>query len=86
MEPWHWAVLLKPLATSAFFAIVVIPLELLLRKIWPESRVKSLLFDRTFRDRHPGTFVVVWLVLIVLLVCFVAWVGNASAMERGLAE
>ena len=61
------ALLLKPFAALVLFGLIVLPIELVLAKFWPEGRLKRVLFDRTFRDRHPGKFTVVWLVLMVLL-------------------
>lgn len=61
------ATLLRPFLVVALFAVVVIPLELLLARIWPDGRLKAVLFDRTFRDRRPWAFGAVWLALMVLL-------------------
>lgn len=67
MEGWQWAIVLKPFATLLLFAAIVIPIELLLRRFWPEGTLKNVLFDRTFRDRHPVYFMVVWVVLMAML-------------------
>lgn len=64
MEPWMWAVMLKPFATLLFFAALVIPLELGIRRVFPEGQLKNVLFDRTFRDRKPGFFMVWWFALV----------------------
>ena len=78
MEGWQIALLIKPFALLVFFAVIVIPIELLLAKFWPEGRLKHVLFDRTFRDRHPGKFMIVWAVLMVLL-----WGGIYFVFIRG---
>jgi hypothetical protein len=64
MEPWMWAVVLKPFATVLFFAAIIIPIELTLRKFIPAGRLKAVLFDRTFRDRRPWLFMLWWVVLV----------------------
>jgi hypothetical protein len=56
MDSMQIAIAIKPLANLAFFAIVVIPIELALKRIWPKGSVKNLLFDRTFQKRHPWQF------------------------------
>ena len=55
------AIALKPLFFPLFMGLVVIPIELALRRIWPEGRLKNLLFGRNFDKRHPR----LWIVLIV---------------------
>lgn len=46
METWHWAILLRPLVLLALFAIIVIPLELLFIRYFPEGWIKRLLLTR----------------------------------------
>lgn len=54
--------LLKPLIMIAFFAGIVIPIELLLQRLIPECSLKKILFDRTLRDRKPEVF---WIAVII---------------------
>jgi hypothetical protein len=60
-----WAIAVKPFATLLLFAAVIIPIELTIRRFFPDGAIKDLLFDRTFRDRHPGLFMVWWVILVV---------------------
>lgn len=62
------ALLIKPFAALAFFAAVVIPIELLLKRFWPEGRLKRILFDRTFERRRPLLFFAIWCGLMVLMI------------------
>ena len=66
MEGWQIAIVLKPFGVLLIFA-AIIPVELALRRLWPEWALKRILFDRTFRDRRPVAFMAVWLALMVLL-------------------
>ena len=46
MKDWHLALLLKPLILLALFAFVVLPLEWLFIRFWPEGPVKRRLLTR----------------------------------------
>jgi hypothetical protein len=54
-----WIVLLKPFFLLFLMAVFVLPIELLLRRFWPEGSMKRILFDKSFRDRKPVTFGIV---------------------------
>lgn len=77
-EPFLWAVLLRPIGFLLLMAVIVIPLEIALAHIWPEGRLKRILFDRTFRDRHPWIYFLVGiplgLVVAVLVLLFLVGV------------
>lgn len=79
MEGWQLAIVLKPFGLLALFACLVIPVELGLKRLWPDGRLKSVLFDRTFRARHPWYFMGVWTVLMVSL-----WTWIYMAFLRGV--
>ena len=42
MEPWHWAIVLKPFALLALFSVVAL-IAYPLRKYLPEGQLKRLL-------------------------------------------
>lgn len=67
METWGWAIVLKPLFLLVLFGVIVLPIEMLLYRFFPESRLKVILFDRTFQERRPWTYGLVWLILMALL-------------------
>jgi hypothetical protein len=71
MDPWVWAIALKPFFMLALFAGIVIPLELGLQRVIPNSSLKVVLFDRTFADRKPGKYMLVWLGLMIVLWTFI---------------
>jgi len=72
MEPWTIALLVKPIASVVFLAVVVYPIERLIRRIWPEGRLKQVLFDRTFQGRHPWRYMAVWTIVMAVMVGAVA--------------
>ncbi len=48
MEPVHWAILLKPIAIPIFMFTMVAPVAWLLFKVFPNGRLKVVLFkDRS---------------------------------------
>jgi hypothetical protein len=62
MEPFHWAILLKPIAVPIFMSSLVAPVAWLLFKVFPNGRLKVVLFkdrsgpEATRRDK----FVMTW--------------------------
>ena len=51
MEPVHWAIVLKPIVLPIFMFIVVAPVAWVLFKVFPNGRLKVVLF----KDRSgPG--------------------------------
>lgn len=62
MDSLSIALLIKPFALFAFFALIVIPVELALARFIPDCRLKVILFDRTLKDRRPEVF---WIAVIV---------------------
>lgn len=51
MEPVHWAIVLKPIVLPVFMFLVVAPIAWALFKVFPNGRLKVILF----KDRHgPG--------------------------------
>ena len=66
------AVALRPVALLVLMGLVVIPIELALRRIWPEGRLKRILFERNFDKRHPRAWVAVGMGAYVLMIALVA--------------
>jgi hypothetical protein len=62
------ALVLKPIVMPLFFAAIVIPIELGLRRIWPDGPIKRLLFARNYDKHHPVLFTVAWFVLMALMI------------------
>jgi hypothetical protein len=62
------ALAIRPIATLVVMAIVVIPIELLLRRIWPEGRIKQVLFGRNFDKRHPVAWVAILIVAYAVMI------------------
>lgn len=46
MEPWVWAVLLKPFAALFLFGVICLPFRLLVQRRMKEGRLKRLLLKR----------------------------------------
>ena len=46
MEPLHWALLVKPFIALVLIGVCVIPLIMLLDRIWPNGPVKRFLFKK----------------------------------------
>ena len=71
MEPWHWAILLKPFALLALFGSVAF-VAYLIRPFLPNNFLVELLYDRTYRDRHPIQFTIIvlglWFSIIASIV------------------
>lgn len=73
MEPFHWAVLLKPIVLPIFMFVAVAPVAWLLFQLFPNGRLKVMLFkdrsgpEATLRDKVVMTLSVVgaYVVLIV---------------------
>lgn len=56
MEPWMWAVFLKPFVALAFFLLAWVIAQLLRRYI-PEGKIKRVLYSPPFwlRDKSGGS-------------------------------
>lgn len=46
MEPWHWALILKPLALLFLFVCIVYPIKWLLLRWLPDGKLRRLLLFR----------------------------------------
>jgi hypothetical protein len=46
MEPWEWAILLRPLLALVVLAAICIPVRLAAQRWIPEGRIKRLLLRR----------------------------------------
>jgi hypothetical protein len=46
MKDWHIALLLKPFIMLGLFALIVLPIERLFIRFWPNGRVKRFLLTR----------------------------------------
>jgi hypothetical protein len=46
MDPWIWAVLLKPFAALLFFGVFVLPGRLLVERCMKDGKLKRLLLKR----------------------------------------
>ena len=65
MEPFHWAILLKPIALPIFMFTLVAPVAWLLFKLFPNGRLKVVLFkDRSGPGATRGDKVVMTLGVI----------------------
>ena len=79
MEPFHWAILLKPLALPIFMFILVAPVVWLLFQVFPNGRLKVVLFkDRsgpgaTRRDKVVMTLSVIGAYVVLIVVGIVAF-------------
>jgi hypothetical protein len=72
MEPWTIALLVKPLASVVFLAVVVYPIERVIQRAWPEGWLKQVLFDPTFQRRHPWRYMAVWTIAMAVMIGAVA--------------
>lgn len=52
---WLIAVALRPLGTLVYFGIAL-AIAYAIRPFIPEGRIKTALYDRTLRKRHPWKF------------------------------
>ena len=80
MEPFHIAIILRPLANFLFFALVVLPIEWALFRLIPRGRLKVVLFkvrsgeQATPADKRLMTVAsVAAIVLVVVFIGFVSW-------------
>ena len=75
MEPWHWAIVLKPFALLDLFGSVAF-FAYLIRPLLPNNFLVALLYDRTYRDRHPVQFTIivlgVWFSIMASFAIFAA--------------
>ncbi len=55
VEPFTWALLLKPFVAVGLFFVVWM-LARSLHRLIPGGRLRDVLYDRTLRDRHPWRF------------------------------
>jgi hypothetical protein len=69
MEPWHWAIVLKP-----FVLLGVLFLIALLVK--PFRTERSVFLSPTFRQRHP---VIYGSIVVFLWLCLIVWFAIFSA-------
>jgi hypothetical protein len=84
VEPWQIAIVLRPFALLILFGAIVIPIELVLRRFWPEGQLKRILFARDIQERMPGRFMLVWLALMAALIAFATWTAGAWGATRDL--
>lgn len=75
MEAWEISILFRPVLLLVYFAAIVIPIELALKRFWPNGRLKTILFDKTFVDRRPGVYMAVWAILVALLGALVYFIS-----------
>jgi hypothetical protein len=43
MEPWMWALLLKPVAALIFLGLICLPVRIAVQRFFPEGKLKRLL-------------------------------------------
>jgi hypothetical protein len=55
VEPFAWAILLKPFVAVVLFAVVWLLARSIYRLI-PNGRIRDVLYDKTLRERHPWRF------------------------------
>jgi hypothetical protein len=74
LREWLIAILIKPFAVLALFALVI-PIEIALRPYLPPAFT-----DRTFASREPLKYMAVWIALVMAL-----WFGiSYSFIAAGL--
>ena len=72
MDPWYWAILLKPIALPIFLFVVVAPVVWLLFRVFPNGRLKVMLFkDRSGPQATRRDKVVMTLSSIGAYVCLI---------------
>ena len=67
---------LFPLVTLFLVSLILATLDGVLARVWPQARIKRVLFDKNFRNQHPIYFVLNWGTTIIL------WVACYSAIYR----
>ena len=78
MENVHWAIVLKPFVLPIFMTVVVAPVAWLLFKLFPNGRLKVVLFrDRsgpgaTRRDKVMMTIAGVGACVVVIVIALIA--------------
>lgn len=73
MEPWLIAVVLRPLGALVFFGLAAFIAYKVIAPLIPEGRIKSILFDRTIRTRHPKKFTVLIVVSVYGTILLMDW-------------
>lgn len=72
---WLIAVIVKPFMLLFLMVGIVLPVELALKKVFPDCKAKRFLFDKTLADREPMQYMAVWFLAVgvmVLLVLFIS--------------
>ena len=79
MEPFHWAILLKPIALPIFMFIVVAPVVWVLFKLFPNGRLKVMLFkdrsgpEATRRDKVVMTVAGIGAYVVLIVASVIAY-------------
>lgn len=76
MEPWQWAVLLKPLGALALFATVVYPLRRAIMRVLPDSPITRFLgADYNHPGTHAQKLIAFWTVIgVYVAIAIAVWV------------
>lgn len=73
MEPWLIAVVLRPFGSLVLYGFTALVAYKVLWHLIPQSKVKTALFDRGIRKRHPWKFGLLTFVAVYGTVCFMVW-------------
>lgn len=73
MEGWMLAIVLKPIGLLFFFFFVAVFAHRILKPIFPDGPLKEVLYDKTFRDRNPGTVTALIIGFYVVFISYLAW-------------
>lgn len=77
MDGVMWAIVLKPFALVVFlFAVGVFAWQL--KWFVPKGKTKDLLYDKTFRTRHPRIFTAIVICFYILIFAFIGFMVEAA--------
>ena len=54
MEPWMWAILLKPLAALVLFGLICLPARIVVQRYLPEGWIKRILLIKVSDSPKSG--------------------------------
>lgn len=73
-----WAIVLKPLGLLVFlFAVALFAMQL--KRFVPDGSIKTLLYDKTFRTRHPRIFTGIVIGFYVVLFALIGFFVEVTA-------
>ena len=76
MTPAMIAILIRPMATLVVMAAIVLPIEWILFRLFPNGRLKVMLFrNRTGAHARPRDRCVMAAGVVIAYVLLLAWIG-----------